>query len=43
MHRIYGRPDIPAFFEIRYPAGYRIALPDTGFPAGYSANVKLIQ
>jgi hypothetical protein len=32
MHRIYGRPDIrpdnPAFFDIRYPAGYQIALPD---------------
>jgi hypothetical protein len=22
------RPDNPAFFDIRYPAGYRIALPD---------------
>jgi hypothetical protein len=33
MHRISGRPDIrldnPAFFEIRYLAGYRI------FLAGY--------
>jgi hypothetical protein len=32
MHRISGRPDIrldnPAFFDIRYPAGYQIALPD---------------
>jgi hypothetical protein len=32
MLRISGRPDIrpdnPAFFDIRYPAGYRIALPD---------------
>jgi hypothetical protein len=31
MHRISGRPDIqpdnPAFFDIRYPAGYQ-ALPD---------------
>jgi hypothetical protein len=24
------RPANPAFFYIRYPAGYRIALPDTG-------------
>jgi hypothetical protein len=22
------RPDNPAFFDIRYPAGYKIALPD---------------
>jgi hypothetical protein len=22
------RPDNPAFFDIRYPAGYQIALPD---------------
>jgi hypothetical protein len=32
MHRISGwldiRPDNPAFFDIRYPAGYQIALPD---------------
>jgi hypothetical protein len=32
MHRISGwpdiRPDNPAFFDIRYPAGYRIALLD---------------
>jgi hypothetical protein len=27
MHRISGRPDNPAFFDIRYPAGCRI-LPD---------------
>jgi hypothetical protein len=27
------RPDIPAFFDIRYPAGYQIAQPDTGYPA----------
>jgi hypothetical protein len=31
-HRISGwpdiRPDNPAFFDIRYPAGYQIALPD---------------
>jgi hypothetical protein len=37
MHRISGRPDIrpdnPAFFEIRYLAGYRILL--AGYPAGY--------
>jgi hypothetical protein len=37
MHRISGwpdiRPDNPAFFDIRYPAGYRILL--TGYPAGY--------
>jgi hypothetical protein len=29
MHRISGWPDNPAFFNIRYPAGYQIALPDT--------------
>jgi hypothetical protein len=28
MHRIFGRPDIRPFFDIRYPAGYQIALPD---------------
>jgi hypothetical protein len=28
MHRIFGRPDNPAFFYIRYPAGCRFALPD---------------
>jgi hypothetical protein len=28
MHRISGRPDNPAFFYIRHPAGYQIALPD---------------
>jgi hypothetical protein len=32
MHRISGRPDIwpdnQAFFAIRYPVGYQIALPD---------------
>jgi hypothetical protein len=28
MHRISGRPDIPAFFDIRYPAGYKIGQPD---------------
>jgi hypothetical protein len=28
MHRISGWPDNPAFFDIRYPAGYQIALPD---------------
>jgi hypothetical protein len=28
MHRISGRPDKTAFFYIRYPAGYQIALPD---------------
>jgi hypothetical protein len=28
MHRISGRPDNQAFFDIRYPAGYQIALPD---------------
>jgi hypothetical protein len=43
------RPDNPAFFDIRYPAGYQIALPDirpdirygriTGCPAGYPTNV----
>jgi hypothetical protein len=27
------RPDNPAFLDIRYPAGYQIALPDTGYPA----------
>jgi hypothetical protein len=46
MHRISGwpdiRPDNPAFFEIRYPAGYQIALPDIRYPAfglaGYPAG-----
>jgi hypothetical protein len=32
MHRISSQPDIrpdnPAFFDIRYPAGYQIALLD---------------
>jgi hypothetical protein len=28
MHRISGRPNNPAFFDIRYPVGYQIALPD---------------
>jgi hypothetical protein len=32
MHRISGwpdiRPDNPDFFDIRYPAGYQIALVD---------------
>jgi hypothetical protein len=32
MHRISGQPDIrpdnPVFFNIRYPAGYQIVLPD---------------
>jgi hypothetical protein len=28
MHWISGRPDNPAFFDIRYPAGYQIALLD---------------
>jgi hypothetical protein len=32
MHRISGQPDIrpdnPAFFDFRYPAGYQIVLPD---------------
>jgi hypothetical protein len=28
MHRISGRPDNLAFFDIRYPAGYQIALQD---------------
>jgi hypothetical protein len=32
MHRISGwpdiRPDNPAFFDIRYPAGYQIGQPD---------------
>jgi hypothetical protein len=27
MHRISGRPDNPAFFYIRYPAGYQIGWP----------------
>jgi hypothetical protein len=54
MHRISGRldiqPDNPAFFDIRYPAGYQIGQPDirpdtypvrpdTGYPARYPANV----
>jgi hypothetical protein len=31
------RPDNLAFFDIRYPAGYQISLPDIGpnIPAGY--------
>jgi hypothetical protein len=33
------RPDNPAFFDIRYLAGYKIVLPDNGYPA----NDKLIQ
>jgi hypothetical protein len=39
------RPDNPAFFDIRYPPGYRIALPDIrpdirqGRITGYPANV----
>jgi hypothetical protein len=41
MHRISGwpdiRPDNPAFFDIRYPAGNQIALPDIR-PAGYPAK-----
>jgi hypothetical protein len=28
MHRISGWLDNPAFFYIRYPAGYQIELPD---------------
>jgi hypothetical protein len=32
MHRISGQPDNPAFFDIRYPAGYPVR-PDTGYPA----------
>jgi hypothetical protein len=28
MHRISGRSDNPAFFDIRHPAGYQIALSD---------------
>jgi hypothetical protein len=32
MHRISGwqdiRPDNPAFFALRYPAGYQIGQPD---------------
>jgi hypothetical protein len=28
MHRISGRPDNPAFFDIRYPAGYQIGQPE---------------
>jgi hypothetical protein len=34
--------DNPAFFDIRYPSGYRIALPDIRYPAfgldGYPAG-----
>jgi hypothetical protein len=36
------RPDNPAFFDIRYPAGYQIGQPDTdpiSGKAGYPANV----
>jgi hypothetical protein len=49
MLRISGRqdfwPDNPAFFDILYPDGYQIALPDIryGRITGYPANVKLIQ
>jgi hypothetical protein len=32
MHRISGLPDNPAFFDIRFQAGYRIWF--AGFPAG---------
>jgi hypothetical protein len=28
MHRISGRPDNPAFFDIRYPTGYQTGQPD---------------
>jgi hypothetical protein len=55
MHRISGRiipPDNPAFFDIRYPAGYRILqagylagyriLKIAGYPAGYPANLLII-
>jgi hypothetical protein len=28
MHRISGRPDNTAFFDIRYPAGDQIGQPD---------------
>jgi hypothetical protein len=38
MHRISGRPDIrpdnPAFFDIRYPAGYQIACRISGRISG---------
>jgi hypothetical protein len=55
MHRIFGRfrQDKPAFFDIRYPAGYPISgwiIRPFLYPAGYqivlasySANVLLIQ
>jgi hypothetical protein len=39
MHRISGRPDNPAFFDIRYPAGYQIALPDIRLMFGWSNNL----
>ena len=50
MHRISGWPDIPAFFDIRYPAaGYSAGYPvikkagyPAGYPAKYSANEKLL-
>jgi hypothetical protein len=33
MHRISGRPDNPAFFDIRYPAFF-----DIRYPAGYQVG-----
>jgi hypothetical protein len=39
MHRISGRPDNLAFFDIWYPAGYQIALPDIRPDTGYPAYV----
>jgi hypothetical protein len=56
MYRISGwpdiRPDNPAFFDIQYPAGYRILLAGypagyqilkiAGYPAGYSADLLTI-
>jgi hypothetical protein len=46
MHRIFGQPenwlDNSAFFDIRYPAGYWISMPDIRPDTGYLANVDLI-
>jgi hypothetical protein len=44
MHRISGqpeiRPDNPAFFDIRYPAGYQITVPDIRL--GRIPDIRLI-
>jgi hypothetical protein len=40
MHRISGRPDNPAFFGIRYPAGYQIGQPDIRY--GRIPDIRLM-